>query len=477
MNRIRYSAVAVALHWAIAILLLAQIAGGFYMHNLPNSAPMKFDLYQLHKSFGLSIFVLALVRLGWRLTHRPPALPDAMPGWQKLAARAIHWIFYFLMLAMPLVGLAIVSVSPKDIPTEWFGLIPVPHLGFLDPGADPAATEHNFIEFHEMLAYAILGLLGLHVAAALKHGFLDRDGVLRSMAPSVAAIIVVVLIFAGLGVGALAYLGGKSAPDPAAAAETMHDHDAHRHDEKTGGDEEASAAVGPETDETVSFADKHHDLSESAHRVEPAQTEAAQTDIEPVTDEPEPPASEETAAPAIEAIHGPCSAGIAENWAADKAKTTLRFIGEENERRFVGAFNDVDAEIAFNEANLAQSWLRVVVNTASAATGDQLIDSTLPGREWFNVKEHPVATFQSCDIRKTGDGAYAAHGALTVKSIERAVVLPFSLAITDKRASASGGVDLIRTDFNLGAAASWLDEEGVALEARVEFTVEAMRRN
>ncbi len=456
MGSARYSTVAVALHWAIAILLLAQIAGGFYMHNLPNSAPMKFDLYQLHKSFGLSIFVLTLLRLGWRLTHRPPPLPDAMPGWQKLAARATHWAFYFLLVATPLVGLAIVSVSPKDIPTGWFGLISVPHLGFLDPGVDPAATEHSFIEFHEMLAYAILGLLALHVAAALKHGFFNRDGVLRSMAPGAAALIVVFLIFAGLGAGALAYLTGKSAPAPVAAA--------------------------PIADETAPATEEQPDQTEPSQEAQPDQDETEAAVVEAEVAEPEaaseitePEPAMETIAPAAEATYGPCGAGIAENWTVDKANSALRFVGEENDRRFEGAFSDFAVEIAFDENNLAQSWLRVDVNTASATTGDQLIDSTLPGREWFDVKEHPAATFQSCDIRKTGDGAYAAHGTLAIKNIEQAVVLPFTLTIDGATASATGGADLIRTEFDLGAASAWLEEEGVALGARVEFAVEARR--
>ncbi|VAW08545.1 hypothetical protein MNBD_ALPHA05-755, partial [hydrothermal vent metagenome] len=98
----RYSSVAVALHWAIAVLILTQIASGLYMAGLPNSSSVKFDLYQLHKSFGLSILGLTLIRLGWRLAHKPPALPSFMPGWQKLIARLTHWAFYALMLITPL---------------------------------------------------------------------------------------------------------------------------------------------------------------------------------------------------------------------------------------------------------------------------------------------------------------------------------------------------------------------------------------
>lgn len=203
----RYSAVAVALHWAIAALIIGQIAGGLFMHNLPNSSAIKFDLYQLHKSFGLSILVLTFVRLGWRIGHRPPALPTAMLGWEKLVARATHWAFYGLMLLTPLAGWAMVSVSPTDIPTKFFGVIPVPHLPFFGGVVDRESAEHLWAEVHEYLAFTILFLLALHVGAALKHHFFNKDHVLRSMLPSSAKPwLGIAAIFAALGLGSLVYL-------------------------------------------------------------------------------------------------------------------------------------------------------------------------------------------------------------------------------------------------------------------------------
>ena len=183
MSGARYTPVAAILHWTIAALIIGQIFGGMYMHGLPNSSPMKFDLYQLHKSFGLSVLALSLVRLGWRLTHKAPPLPAVMPGWQKLVARATHWAFYALMILTPLAGWAVVSVSPTDIPTKWFGLIPVPHLPFFAGVADREAAEEIIAERHELLAQIILVLLVLHVLAALKHALVDKDGVFKSMIP------------------------------------------------------------------------------------------------------------------------------------------------------------------------------------------------------------------------------------------------------------------------------------------------------
>ncbi len=444
MDAQRYNTVAIALHWAIALLILGQIAGGFYMHNLPNTAPAKFDLFQLHKSFGLSILLLTFLRLGWRLFHKTPALPGAMPGWQKLAARATHWLFYFLMLATPLMGLAIVSVSPKDIPTEWFGLVSVPHLGFLDPGADPAATEHLFIELHEVLSYAILGLLALHVAAALKHGFIDRDGVLRSMAPGVGAATGVGGVFIALAIGVSIYFAGK--PEPVRSDSTP--------DIETATPSEASSQRPPPDD-----------LVEPDETVLPQDAAPAQEPATEVADDVNPPPAQ--------AANAPCDGpALAVNWRVDESASRLRFGGVQGGESFEGTFGAFTAEIAFHEAFLDQSWLLVTVQTGSAATGDQLIDSTLPGGDWFDVKDFPTATFVACDIRRAG-GGYLAAGSLTIKDFAHDVTLPFDLTINDGVGTAVGGVDLIRTDFDLGADSSWLEDEAVAVEARVEFTVSA----
>ena len=393
----RYNTVAVALHWAIALLIVGNIAGGVFMHNLPNASPIKFDLYQLHKSFGLAVLALSLARLGWRLTHKVPALPEKTPGWQRLGARAAHWAFYGLMIATPLAGWAMVSVSPTDIPTRLFGVLPVPHLPFFAGVADRAAAEDFFAEAHEALAFAMLGLLALHMGAALKHRFLDRDGVLQSMAiakPREWAGFAGIL--GALGLGAVVY-----ALTPA-----------------TGG-----AAPAPEAAGLQSEAD---------------------------------------------------GSGAA-NWTVDYGASRLTFTGRENDQVVEGAFGDFSAEIYFDPDDLAGSWILVAVAPGSAATGDSIRDSILPGGEWFNVNAYPIASFVSRDIRETGEGAYEARGTLSIKQFAREIVLPFTLESDGDTARAAGGVDLIRTDFGLGEAETWLETDGVALEARVNVEIVAVR--
>lgn len=179
----RYTNVAIALHWAIALLLIGQVAGGLFMSELPKGDPLKFVLFQAHKSFGILILALTVLRVLWRLGHKPPALPAALPAWQKFAAHAVQVGLYSLMVAMPLLGWAFVSTTTFQIPTFLFGVIPLPHLPI---GVDQARAD-QFKELHELGAYALIGLFVLHAGAALHHHFIIRDGVLASILPFAGA--------------------------------------------------------------------------------------------------------------------------------------------------------------------------------------------------------------------------------------------------------------------------------------------------
>ena len=176
----RYTRVAVWLHWIVAALIVAQLIGGIVMHKLPNSAAFKYEAYQMHKSFGLVVLALAVFRLGWRLTHRAPPLPEGTKGWERLLARATHTAFYMLIIAVPLAGWLMVSAI--DYGTDsFFFVATIPEL----PGAGVLSGD-AWAEVHEYMAFAIIGLLVLHVAAALKHHFVDKDGVLARMVPGMA---------------------------------------------------------------------------------------------------------------------------------------------------------------------------------------------------------------------------------------------------------------------------------------------------
>ena len=197
MTSSRYSSVAIILHWVIAALILSQAAGGIYMSGLGDSSSSKFALYQVHKSVGLFILLLSVVRLGWRVTHRRVALPSTMSPALKLVAHVTHILLYGFMISVPLIGWAMISASPAEIDTRFFGLFSWPHLPFIAPSE---AGEHFYATAHEVLAFAMIGLVVLHIAAAFKHMLFDKDGVMRSIAPlSFAQIggVAVVLLGAG----------------------------------------------------------------------------------------------------------------------------------------------------------------------------------------------------------------------------------------------------------------------------------------
>ncbi len=179
----RYTAVAIALHWVIALAIVAMLAIGLLMTHGAIPPATKFKLYQAHKSIGLSILMLAVLRLLWRFGHRPPALPAGMPAWEKGAAESTHVLLYVFMIGMPLVGWAVVSMSPLSIPTLFFGAVRVPDLTFLTALGPKAVLEPVLKAMHAYGAYALIAFIALHAAAALRHYVIENDDVLQRMIP------------------------------------------------------------------------------------------------------------------------------------------------------------------------------------------------------------------------------------------------------------------------------------------------------
>lgn len=179
----RYTVVAIVLHWLIAVILIGNIILAWQFDDAEGLA--KFQLFQLHKSLGITVLVLSLARLGWRLINPPPAPLASMKRWEKLSSAAVHLGFYAIMIGLPLSGWLMVSASPKNIPTLLFGVVPLPYIGLVHglPTEQAKALGHNFGEAHEILAWIIYGLIGLHIGAALKHQFLDRDSIVSRMIP------------------------------------------------------------------------------------------------------------------------------------------------------------------------------------------------------------------------------------------------------------------------------------------------------
>jgi cytochrome b561 len=168
----RYTPVAVVLHWLLALAIIGTFSVGFYMSDLPFSLT-RLKLYNWHKWAGVTILALSAVRLLWRLAHRPPAdLP--MPAWQARAAHATHGLLYVTFFAVPLLGWAYSSAA--GFPIVWFGVLPLPDFVPKDK-----ALADTLKQLHGLAAYGLALLVLAHVAGALKHRFIDRDGLLARM--------------------------------------------------------------------------------------------------------------------------------------------------------------------------------------------------------------------------------------------------------------------------------------------------------
>lgn len=186
----RYTSVAIALHWLIALAVLAMIGTGLWMVeaiNVKETRADAFAVYQWHKSLGLTILVMMVLRIVWRFWHKPPPLPLSMSAREKLAAHGTHVVLYVLLLAMPLLGWAMVSASIYGLPTIWFGLFEWPHLPLLSQLENKKPVEDALKLAHGWAGYVLIGVIALHLMAVLKHTLIDRDGIMTRMLPRGAA--------------------------------------------------------------------------------------------------------------------------------------------------------------------------------------------------------------------------------------------------------------------------------------------------
>jgi cytochrome b561/polyisoprenoid-binding protein YceI len=438
----RYSAVAIVLHWAIAFAILFMIPLGLWMHEQAEDGVITdsvFRAFQLHKSVGLTVLVLSLVRLAWRLMNPPPPMPEHMPAWERFIARATHWAFYALMLGLPLTGWLYVSTGwsihddqPLVVNTVWFGLIQVPHLFGLN-NADPDLREtvaDLAFNAHALLAWAAVGLAVLHMAAALKHHFFDRDEILAHMVPGLRAPFETTprpkqtLRLAVLGVGLGATVIAMAALVFAALSYI------------------APAENAPQAQSDIEIA-------------------------EPTA--PNAPTAEELA---------PVEPGAPARWAVDTRASSVGFAftyddGESGPTRFEGRFTRWRADIRFDEANLDQSSAVVTIQTDSATDGVEIHDRSLPGPDWFNTSGYPSAVFRTERIRRRGEG-YVAEGTLQIKDRTRDVTLPFTLVISGDRATMRGSVSIDRQDFDLGEGTD--ADDMISRDVEISVRVDAVRQ-
>lgn len=390
----RYTPVAIALHWLIAIGLLINLALGAWMHGAIDQSESRdtaIAAFQWHKSLGLTVLVLSIVRLAWRFLHPPPPLPAAMPMWERRLAALTHALFYLLMVGIPLSGWLYVSTQwrgdgPFTIPTLWFGWFQVPHLfGLHETGlALREQLAGLALNAHAWLAWAMLALALLHVAAALRHQFGLRDGILARMLP-------------GRGAGARVEPRRAGTRGRLAALATV------------------LLAVG--------FV-------------------LAAINSAPVTTSGSSPS-------ASEALRSLVGSSELPRWQVDHADSALRFSGRHAGRDFAGRFERWRAAIYFDPERPADTRIAAIIETGSATDGVPMHDKTLPEREWFHVARYPHASYRLSEIRALEEGGYAVTGVLSIKEHE-VEVGPLRLWLEGNTLRMAGEITLDRAEVDMG---------------------------
>jgi cytochrome b561/polyisoprenoid-binding protein YceI len=398
-GRSRYATVAIILHWLIALAIAAQVSIAWRMGGRPT--PENFALLQLHKSIGITILVLSIIRLGWRLTNPPPPEPPRLARWEIVLSQTVHWGFYVIMIGMPLTGWLIVSASRIQIPTLLYGAVLWPNIPGID-GLAPAAKKvwHTIgANGHGLLAYGLYALFVLHVAGALKHQLFERDmPVFSRMAPGAVAgrwrdprlLLVVIAVM-----GAVAFGKLVQPPRPVMGP--------------------SSAAAAP------------------AEEAAPASSAAAAAFAAPAA------AAAPPAAPSTDPVAWKVAPGsaltFATRWGGDAVQ---------------GRFDNWKADILFGPDALAKSKVTVTIDMTSAKTGDAQRDASLPAADWFDAATHPKAVFTATKFEKTGADRYVAHGSLNLRGVSKPLDLPFKLTVTGDKARVSGETGLDRTAFGVG---------------------------
>ena len=417
-NRTRYTTVAIVIHWLIAAAIVFQIILGWRMDDGPKGSPTTFALVQLHKSIGITILLLSLFRLAWKLGHRSPPPPPGQPAWERTASHIVHWGFYVIMIGLPLTGWIMVSASRITIPTLLYGVVPWPHIPGL-PELSVAAKHawHEAGEFgHEALVKVAYVLLALHLGAVAKHQVLDRDEVFGHMAAGARPgwkeprLWLAAAAFAAVVAAGYLYAPAlKTAPPPPAT-------------ETPAAPAEPASAPPP--------------------AVEPAAAAPAPKD--PVA------------------------------WTV-RPGAVLTFTATWSGSPIEGQFKRWTADILFSPEALDRSRLTVVIDMGSASTGDAQRDQSLPSGDFFDTAQHPKATFTATRFRKTGGGRFVADGTLDLRGVKKPLSLPFSLKIDGDTATARGVTTLDRTTFGVGQG-EWASTDEIAAKVKVGFSLTARRK-
>lgn len=431
-TRSRYSRGSILLHWLTAAAFAVQLGLGWRMDAAPG--PQTFAVFQLHKSIGITILLLTLVRIGWRLAHPVPAYSAGLKRWERALARIVHVSFYLALLLMPLSGWLIVSTSRTRIPTILFGTIPWPHLPV--PQGSAAVVNSLADNVHSTLAVLVLVLIGLHILGALKHQFLDRDDELGRMIPANRRALPALGIAAVAALFALMFLGRTLHLSPIARANAP----ASVRAPKIG----SVAAVKPDVPlvhETVDQAATPPDECPEANLAAPA------------------PADEQPVEPS--------------KWRV-APQSTIGFQSAWSQGAITGSFRRFTADITFDPDQLDRSAATVTVNMSSVSAGAAEQQNALVGDDWFSVGTYPRAVFTAKRFRHLGGDRYRADGSLKLRGTSRPLTISFTLRISGDVARVSGTATIDRVAFGVGQG-EWSSTADIPANVTVNIALRATR--
>lgn len=419
-----YNIISVWLHWIIAGLIIFMVFLGW---RIDSHNPHVLQILFWHKSTGILILLLSLARVIVRVMYKAPPEPP-MPAWQAWAAKALHFLFYVAMIGMPLTGWAMVSTSAREIP---FYFMHWPHMPFIPVSAEHESATHEFFEFFHKLGAKILiyGMIPLHVAAALKHQFIDKDAVVEHMVPGLKPEPVINWRWIiPVGVVAVAIT----------AAELI-----------GGGGPPSAKAQPPESSP-------------------PAMASAVASDASSVTSA----ASSAVSSVAASSASSSSSAAAVTQWTVDKTASKIGWTTTFQGESITGGFGGYAAQIAFDPGQLDKSHVKVAIDLGSVASGDNDRDTTLKSDQFFNIASFPKATYEADKFSKTDATHFVAHGKLSLHGTTKALDLPFTLTIAGKDATMSGSADLDRTAFGVGSG-DYAKTDAIPAQVKVLITLKA----
>lgn len=413
MNPQRYSLGAIVLHWLIAAALVFQIV---FAESLEGpSGPDVFARFQLHKSVGITILVLSVIRLAWRfIAPRPAPLPG--PGWATMLSRAVHAGFYIFMIAAPVTGWIMVSSSRIKIETLVFGVVPWPDLPVAQWMGGPAGVLHHY------MPNIAIALFVLHVIGALRHQYILGHPILARMLPgghgkAVGAVLLAATIIGG------SFVLGKVADPKGVRTQPV-------------------TALEPTKVVDAPIA------TDTAVQVEPVAEDVASEDGV-------------DAKPRKWVVSPGGKLGFTANW---------------NGEAISGSFSKWTAAINFSPDALETSAIDVSIDLASVSTGDSQRDGSLTGSDFFDTTNFARATYRASSFKALGGDRYRADGTLTLRGRARPVPLTFTLTIDGDRATARGTTTVDRTNFGVGQG-EYASTDEIAAPVAIAFDFRAATRD